>query len=120
MKTFICAVLLIISIELGNSVEINQSKKTCEPGFWGNPCKKCDCGDRAASCDYDTGKCFCSTKGVIGDRCDQCDKSKRYHGDAMKEMCYYEIDDSSSLATSAIIIIITHHLLLAIKYSQPY
>ncbi len=40
----------------------------CKDGYFGNPknngfCAECDCGMQASLCDYNNGKCFCSTKG---------------------------------------------------------
>ncbi|KPJ04559.1 Attractin-like protein 1 [Papilio xuthus] len=49
---------------------------TCAPAHWGTPlnggvCQPCSCNAQAVSCAADTGRCYCSTKGLAGDRCDK-------------------------------------------------
>lgn len=68
----------------------------CKSGYWGNPvnggiCQKCDCRGQATTCQSETGKCFCSTKGLAGDRCEKCDATNHYHGDPTKGTCYYDL-----------------------------
>lgn len=68
----------------------------CKPGYWGNPvnggtCQKCECNGKATFCQSDTGKCFCSTKGLAGDHCEKCDATNHYHGDPSKGSCYYDL-----------------------------
>lgn len=98
---FVICLIILASIEEGDFLETedcegkecNDKKvKQCEPGFWGEPCKKCECDGRADTCDYATGKCFCNSKGVIGDKCDKCDEKKLYKGDPIAGNCYYELD----------------------------
>ena len=66
----------------------------CVTGYWGNPlnggkCLPCDCNNRATFCHPDTGKCFCSMKGLTGDHCDKCDFTNHYHEDGHKKgVCY--------------------------------
>ncbi|KAL0811494.1 hypothetical protein ABMA28_009888 [Loxostege sticticalis] len=70
---------------------------TCAPGHWGNPlnggaCQPCDCNAQAVSCAPDTGRCYCTTKGLAGDRCDKCDNTNHYHADVYnKGACYYDL-----------------------------
>ncbi|KAL5020999.1 hypothetical protein ScPMuIL_000154 [Solemya velum] len=69
----------------------------CQDGFFGNAsnggnCSACDCNGQADTCDRETGKCFCRTKGVLGDKCDGCDELKKYHGNPKYAgTCYYEL-----------------------------
>lgn len=68
----------------------------CVPSFWGNPvnggsCQKCECNSQATYCLGESGKCFCSTKGIIGEHCEKCDITNHYHGDPMKGSCYYDL-----------------------------
>ncbi|XP_041767179.1 attractin [Anopheles merus] len=68
----------------------------CKPGFWGNPvnggiCQKCECNGQAQYCHSETGKCFCSTKGLAGDHCEKCDATNHYHGDPSRGSCYYDL-----------------------------
>ncbi|XP_026322891.1 attractin-like protein 1 [Hyposmocoma kahamanoa] len=51
----------------------------------------CDCGSKAVGCAPDTGKCFCNTKGYVGDRCDECDNRNHYYADVHNKACYYEL-----------------------------
>lgn len=41
----------------------------------------CDCNNQASQCHVETGRCFCTTKGIIGDHCEKCDTQNHYHGD---------------------------------------
>nr|XP_021208146.1 attractin-like protein 1 isoform X1 [Bombyx mori] len=69
----------------------------CAPGHWGNPlngglCQPCECNGQAAACAPDSGRCYCSTKGLAGDRCDKCDNTNHYHADLYnKGACYYDL-----------------------------
>ncbi|XP_049880941.1 attractin [Pectinophora gossypiella] len=69
----------------------------CAPGHWGNPlnggvCQPCECNSQAVACAPDTGRCYCSTKGLAGDRCDKCDNTNHYHADLYnKGACYYDL-----------------------------
>ncbi|CAD5118840.1 DgyrCDS7518 [Dimorphilus gyrociliatus] len=54
----------------------------CGKGFYGLPfngqkCKKCECNNRAESCNED-GRCSCSTKGMIKKTCSECDRESHY------------------------------------------
>ncbi|XP_063834386.1 attractin-like protein 1 [Ostrinia nubilalis] len=70
---------------------------TCAPGHWGHPlnggsCQPCDCNSQAVSCAPDSGRCYCTTKGLAGDRCDKCDNTNHYHADIYnKGACYYDL-----------------------------
>ncbi|XP_049862370.1 attractin-like [Schistocerca gregaria] len=69
----------------------------CVSGYYGNPvnggkCIPCECNDQAAECHPDTGKCFCTTKGIVGDHCERCDPYNHYFGDPTnKGSCFYEL-----------------------------
>ncbi|XP_075986536.1 attractin-like protein dsd isoform X2 [Anticarsia gemmatalis] len=69
----------------------------CAPGHWGAPlnggtCQPCECNAQAVACAPDTGRCYCSTKGLAGDRCDKCDNTNHYHADIYnKGACYYDL-----------------------------
>lgn len=68
----------------------------CKPGFWGNPvnggvCKECECNNQASTCHPESGKCYCSTKGLAGDHCEKCDGTNHYHGDPKQGSCYYDL-----------------------------
>ncbi|GBP16940.1 Attractin [Eumeta japonica] len=71
--------------------------ETCAPGHWGNPlnggvCQPCECNAQAISCAPDTGRCYCSTKGLAGERCDKCDNTNHYHADPYNQgACYYDL-----------------------------
>lgn len=66
----------------------------CMPGYWGSPvnggrCLPCECNGQATQCHSETGKCFCTTKGLAGDHCEKCDATNHYHGDpSNKGSCY--------------------------------
>ncbi|CAB1432941.1 unnamed protein product [Pleuronectes platessa] len=38
----------------------------------------CKCNSHANVCHVNTGKCFCTTKGIKGDQCQLCDSENRY------------------------------------------
>ncbi|XP_039760808.1 attractin-like protein 1 isoform X1 [Pararge aegeria] len=70
--------------------------ETCAPAHWGSPlnggvCQPCECNAQAVSCATDTGRCYCSTKGLAGDRCDKCDNTNHYHADSFNKGCYYDL-----------------------------
>ncbi|KAK0165280.1 hypothetical protein PV328_003808 [Microctonus aethiopoides] len=68
----------------------------CIPGYYGSPlngatCQPCSCNDQGTECTSETGKCFCTTKGIVGDHCERCDVSSLYHGDPTKGSCFYDL-----------------------------
>ncbi|XP_043480588.1 attractin isoform X2 [Leptopilina heterotoma] len=68
----------------------------CIPGYYGSPvngatCQRCFCNGQASQCTSETGKCFCTTKGITGDHCERCDVSGLYHGDPTKGSCFYDL-----------------------------
>ncbi|GLV41896.1 distracted [Carabus blaptoides fortunei] len=71
--------------------------ESCISGYWGNPvnggrCELCDCNGQATQCNAETGKCYCTTKGLTGDHCEKCDATNHYHGDpSNKGSCYYDL-----------------------------
>ena len=73
----------------------------CEPGYFGEArnggtCARCQCDNRADGCHPLTGACQCRTKGVVGDRCDRCQRASQdtdYVGNATgpNGTCFYPI-----------------------------
>ncbi|XP_071746862.1 LOW QUALITY PROTEIN: attractin-like protein 1 [Lepeophtheirus salmonis] len=68
----------------------------CTKGYFGNPvnggkCRPCKCNEQAEECDHRTGKCLCSTKGIIGDQCEKCDKVNHYLGNPVSGSCFYNL-----------------------------
>ncbi|CAB3258471.1 unnamed protein product [Arctia plantaginis] len=76
---------------------VGEHCDVCAPGHWGSPlnggvCQPCECNAQAVACAPDTGRCYCSTKGLAGDRCDKCDSTNHYHPDIYnKGACYYDL-----------------------------
>nr|XP_049705174.1 putative protein tag-53 isoform X1 [Helicoverpa armigera] len=76
---------------------VGEHCDVCAAGHWGNPlnggvCQPCECNAQAVACAPDTGRCYCSTKGLAGDRCDKCDNTNHYHADIYnKGACYYDL-----------------------------
>ncbi|XP_042565745.1 attractin-like [Clupea harengus] len=70
--------------------------ESCIAGYFGDPtnggsCQPCKCNGHASMCNSGNGKCFCTTKGIKGDRCNQCDVENRYQGNPLKSTCYYTL-----------------------------
>ncbi|XP_044007084.1 attractin-like protein 1 isoform X2 [Aphidius gifuensis] len=68
----------------------------CMPGYYGSPlngatCQPCSCNDQGTECTSETGKCYCTTKGIIGDHCERCDISSLYEGDPTRGSCFYQL-----------------------------
>lgn len=71
----------------------------CIPGYYGDPinggtCLPCRCNGHAQYCNRETGKCYCSTKGIIGHNCNKCDDQNHYIGDPSSltnGTCYYNL-----------------------------
>ncbi|KAK7866706.1 hypothetical protein R5R35_003244 [Gryllus longicercus] len=60
--------------------------ENCAVGYYGSPinggkCNPCECNDQGTECHPESGKCFCTTKGIVGDHCERCDTQNHYHGD---------------------------------------
>ena len=51
----------------------------------------CQCNGQARECNHKSGKCHCTTKGIIGDKCERCDIVNHYYGDPVKNSCYYDL-----------------------------
>ena len=49
---------------------------------------ECQCNEHGETCERDTGKCHCHTKGVTGDHCEQCDIHNNYYGDPNHGSCF--------------------------------
>ncbi|KAK1175385.1 attractin-like isoform X1 [Acipenser oxyrinchus oxyrinchus] len=70
--------------------------ETCISGYYGDPtnggtCQGCKCNGHASICNAQTGKCFCTTKGIKGDKCHLCEVENRYQGNPLKGTCYYTL-----------------------------
>ncbi|XP_060696082.1 attractin [Hemiscyllium ocellatum] len=70
--------------------------ETCISGYYGDPtnggsCQSCKCNGHATICNTKTGRCFCTTKGIKGDKCQLCDVETRYQGNPLKGTCYYTL-----------------------------
>ncbi|XP_054913023.1 attractin isoform X2 [Poeciliopsis prolifica] len=70
--------------------------ESCISGFYGDPtnggsCQPCKCNGHASMCNPSNGKCFCTTKGIKGDRCHMCEVESRYQGNPLKGTCYYTL-----------------------------
>ncbi|GCB70141.1 hypothetical protein scyTo_0012556 [Scyliorhinus torazame] len=70
--------------------------ETCISGYYGDPknggsCQSCKCNGHATICNTESGKCFCTTKGIKGDKCQLCDVETRYQGNPLKGTCYYTL-----------------------------
>ncbi|KAL1450008.1 hypothetical protein WDU94_002471 [Cyamophila willieti] len=69
----------------------------CINGYYGSPlnggkCYVCDCNEQGQKCNPETGKCFCTTKGIIGDHCERCDTANHYLGDPQHHgSCFYDL-----------------------------
>ncbi|UXI20195.1 cytosol aminopeptidase [Sarcoptes scabiei] len=74
----------------------------CKFTYFGNPinggiCKPCQCNGHSHFCHRETGKCSCTTKGIVGHNCDKCDE-RDYVGNPqdLNGSCYYNLSTSYS------------------------
>ncbi|XP_035282260.1 attractin-like isoform X2 [Anguilla anguilla] len=70
--------------------------ESCISGYYGDPtnggtCQPCKCNGHASMCNPSNGKCYCTTKGIKGDRCHLCEVENRYQGNPLKGTCYYTL-----------------------------
>ncbi|KAI1883794.1 hypothetical protein AGOR_G00235240 [Albula goreensis] len=70
--------------------------ESCISGYYGDPtnggtCQPCRCNGHASMCNPSSGKCYCTTKGIKGDRCNLCEVENRYQGNPLKGTCYYTL-----------------------------
>lgn len=77
-----------------NTVGANCER--CAEGYYGNAlnrgkCQECNCSKHGRTCDNLTGKCLCTTKGISGMKCDECDVGSKYWGDPSLSSCFYNI-----------------------------
>lgn len=68
----------------------------CRDGYYGNPvngrsCIECHCNNHSDTCNIQTGRCFCNTKGIIGQHCEKCDETNFYHGNPIRSTCFYNL-----------------------------
>ncbi|XP_014675369.1 PREDICTED: attractin-like protein 1 [Priapulus caudatus] len=67
----------------------------CQSGYYGTPlnganCTECECNGHGDLCDRVSGRCFCTTKGIVGHTCNRCDEPNSYDGDPLDGgTCYY-------------------------------
>lgn len=87
------AIGVIIINVITQLILINYTRLLCLIGLPvnGGSCQKCECNNQATNCNPESGKCFCSTKGLAGDHCEKCDATNHYHGDPKKDSCYYDL-----------------------------
>ncbi|PIK52415.1 hypothetical protein BSL78_10727 [Apostichopus japonicus] len=71
---------------------------SCLLGYHGIPlnganCSRCECNGHSEYCDQNavSSKCYCDTKGVLGDQCDRCDELRGYKGNPTINTCFYEL-----------------------------
>ncbi|CAJ0963549.1 unnamed protein product [Ranitomeya imitator] len=69
---------------------------SCISGYYGDPtnggsCQPCKCNGHASVCNTNSGKCFCTTKGIKGEECQLCEVENRYQGNPLKGTCYYTL-----------------------------
>lgn len=69
-----------------NSQAIIQCKRLIFPFF-----AACQCNGQAKECNHKSGRCHCTTKGIIGEKCERCDIVNHYYGDPVKGSCYYDL-----------------------------
>ncbi|XP_076364577.1 attractin-like protein 1 isoform X2 [Tachypleus tridentatus] len=70
----------------------------CILGYYGNAlnggmCKQCSCNNQATVCHRETGKCYCTTKGITGDSCDMCAENYVGHPED-GGTCYYNLNSN--------------------------
>ena len=70
-----------------------QQCERCAKGYFGSPvnggtCQACECNGQAEECHHKSGRCHCTTKGIIGEKCQKCDTVNHYFGDPVKGSCY--------------------------------
>ncbi|KAK3875518.1 hypothetical protein Pcinc_019616 [Petrolisthes cinctipes] len=68
----------------------------CIDKFFGRPingglCKPCMCNEHGDTCNRETGRCNCHTKGVTGDHCERCDTQNNYVGEPLQGSCFYDL-----------------------------
>ena len=69
------------------------TKTLTTKGYFGSPvnggtCQACECNGQAEECHHKSGRCHCTTKGIIGEKCQKCDTVNHYFGDPVKGSCY--------------------------------
>lgn len=52
----------------------------------------CECNGQAENCHPETGRCFCTTKGVTGEDCGRCDTQSNYAGNPINGSCFCNTD----------------------------
>ncbi|KAK7083088.1 hypothetical protein SK128_015194 [Halocaridina rubra] len=68
----------------------------CIEKFHGRPingglCKPCKCNEHGDTCNRETGRCNCHTKGVTGEHCERCDTQNNYVGEPLQGSCFYDL-----------------------------
>uniref|UniRef100_A0A4W3JFP1 Laminin EGF-like domain-containing protein n=1 Tax=Callorhinchus milii TaxID=7868 RepID=A0A4W3JFP1_CALMI len=76
------------------NLTVGRQCEACMQGYYGDPtnggkCQPCKCNGHANACQAQTGKCFCTTKGIKGDQCQLCESDNRYLGNPLRGTCYY-------------------------------
>ena len=79
-----------------NNTEGDHCEK-CAKGYFGSPvnggtCDGCECNGQAEECHHKTGRCHCTTKGIIGEKCQKCDTVNHYFGNPKEGgSCYCKL-----------------------------
>ncbi|XP_043911831.1 attractin-like protein 1 [Protopterus annectens] len=78
------------------NLTMGKQCESCLAGYYGDPtnggkCQACKCNGHANICQAQTGKCYCTTKGIKGDQCQLCDSENRYLGNPLRGTCYYSL-----------------------------
>ncbi|XP_015904894.1 attractin-like protein 1 isoform X2 [Parasteatoda tepidariorum] len=70
----------------------------CMASYHGDPvnggnCTPCFCNNHGDLCHRETGRCYCTTKGINGPHCNRCDESNHYVGNPEEEngSCFYNL-----------------------------
>uniref|UniRef100_A0A0A9YMG1 Attractin n=1 Tax=Lygus hesperus TaxID=30085 RepID=A0A0A9YMG1_LYGHE len=73
----------------GNQPNLEQ----CPSNLWHfTHCPTCECNNHGTQCQPDTGRCYCTTKGIVGEHCEKCDTANHYQGDPTNNgSCFYDL-----------------------------
>ena len=71
-------------------------------------CDGCECNGQAEECHHKSGRCHCTTKGIIGEKCQKCDTVNHYFGNPKDGgSCYCKLiycNNCNIIAISAILL----------------